>query len=272
MTNAEMQNEALDRAQNGQALTNYPAIFAGFTAKGIPEGEIKPRENVFTFHAWKALGRSVKRGEHGVKVVTFVECTRAVVENGEEKTEGYRRPHTTTVFHMSQTEPTADREARFSNRPQGGFREMEQGALLAHFAEIGAMVRAKCLHKRPAFDRFELVKEYLYSAMAFEPVEQFRVLFLDKRNRLIADEVMTRGTVDHAPVYVRELVKRALELNVTAMVLAHNHPSGDPTPSRADIDMTKVIVEACKAIGIAVHDHIIVGRDNSLSLKHLGLM
>jgi DNA repair protein RadC len=82
----------------------------------------------------------------------------------------------------------------------------------------------------------------------------------------------TRGTIDHTPVYPRELVKRALELNATAILLAHNHPSGDPTPSRADIDMTKVIVEACKTIGIAVHDHIIVGRDNSLSLKHLGLM
>jgi antirestriction protein ArdC len=231
MTNAEMQHEALDRAQNGQALTNYPAIFAGFTAKGIPEGEIKPRENVFTFHAWKALGRSVKRGEHGVKVVTFVECTQTVRDTvtGEEKTEGYRRPHTTTVFHISQTEPTAERQARLpNNRPQGGFREMEQDALLAHFAEIGAMVRAKCLQQRPAFDRFELVKEYLYSAMAFEPVEQFRVLFLDKRNRLIADQVMTRGTVDHAPVYPRELVKRALELNATAMVLAHNHPTMRP--------------------------------------------
>ena len=274
MTNAEMQQEALDRAQSGQALTNYPAIFAGFMAKGIAEGEIKPRENVFTFNAWKALGRSVKRGEHGVKVVTFIDCTQTVRDSatGEEKTEGYRRPHTTTVFHISQTEPTADRQARLPNRPQRGFREMEQEALLAHFAEIGAMVRAKCLQQRPAFDRFELVKEYLYSAMAFEPVEQFRVLFLDKRNRLIADEVMNRGTVDHTPVYPRELVKRGLELNATAMVLAHNHPSGDPTPSRADIDMTKVIVESCKPIGIAVHDHIIIGRDDSRSLKQSGFM
>jgi DNA repair protein RadC len=275
---SEIATEALDRARTGEAVTNYPAIYEGFTAKGIAEADIKPRENVFTFHAWKALGRSVKRGEHGVKVVTWIDCTQTVRDpsTGEEKTEGYRRPQTTTVFHISQTEPTVERETRLANgqrhSQRGGLQEMEQEALLAHFAEIGAMVRAKCLDKRPAFDRFELVKDYLYSAMAFEPVEQFRVLFLDKRNRLIADEIMNRGTIDHTPVYPRELVKRALEHNAACLVLAHNHPSGDPTPSRADIEMTKAVVEVCKAIGIAVHDHIIVGRDDSVSLKQRGWM
>src|SRR5229473_631983 len=107
MTKTEMQAEALDRAQSGQALTNYPAIFAGFMAKGIAEADIRPRENVFTFNAWKALGRSVKKGEHGVKVVTFIECsaTQRDPASGEEKPVTYRRPHTTTVFHISQTEP-----------------------------------------------------------------------------------------------------------------------------------------------------------------------
>jgi hypothetical protein len=120
MTKIEVQAEALDRARNGQALTNYPAIFAGFMDKGIPETEIKPRENVFTFNAWKALGRSVKKGEHGVKVVTFITCGGKIdidATSGEEtKTGEYRRPHTTTVFHISQTETTADRDARFVAR------------------------------------------------------------------------------------------------------------------------------------------------------------
>src|SRR6516162_9769382 len=95
--------EALTRAISGQSLSNFPAIFEGFTAKGIPESEIKPRENVFTFQAWKALGRVVRRGEHGVKVTTFIECTKENKETGEK--EAFRRPWTTTVFHVSQTEP-----------------------------------------------------------------------------------------------------------------------------------------------------------------------
>ena len=107
--------------------------------------------------------------------------------------------------------------------------------------------------------------------MAYETKEQFRILFLDKRNALIADEVQQTGTIDHTPVYPREVVKRALELSATAIILAHNHPSGDPTPSRADIDMTKLIVETAKPLGIAVHDHIIIGKDGHVSLKGLRL-
>jgi DNA repair protein RadC len=98
------------------------------------------------------------------------------------------------------------------------------------------------------------------------------VLFLDKRNQLIADEVQAQGTVDHTPVYVREVVKRALELSSSAIVLVHNHPSGDPTPSHADIEMTKQIIAAAAALGIVVHDHIIVGRDGHASLKSLQLI
>ncbi len=108
--------------------------------------------------------------------------------------------------------------------------------------------------------------------MGFESKEQFRILFLDKRNQVIADEVQQEGTVDHTPVYVREVVKRALELSATAIVLVHNHPSGDPTPSRADIEMTKQIVTAAKPLGVVVHDHIIVGKQGHASLKDLGLI
>ncbi len=116
------------------------------------------------------------------------------------------------------------------------------------------------------------VIEYCKAAMAYETREQFRILFLDKRNALIADEVQQRGTVDHTPVYPREVVKRALELSATAIILVHNHPSGDPTPSRADIDMTKMIVDTAKPLGITVHDHIIIGKEGHASLKGLRLI
>jgi DNA repair protein RadC len=108
--------------------------------------------------------------------------------------------------------------------------------------------------------------------MGFETKEQFRILFLDKRNQIIAGEVQQEGTVGHTPVYVREVVKRALELSSTAIVLFHNHPSGDPTPSPADINMTKQIVAAAKPMGIVIHDHIIVGKQGHASFKGLGLI
>ncbi len=125
---------------------------------------------------------------------------------------------------------------------------------------------------RPAMESWAQVLDYLRAAQAFEHREQFRILFLDKKNRLLADEVQQEGTVDHTPVYVREVVKRALELSATAIILVHNHPSGDPTPSRADIEMTRNIVLAAKNLGIAVHDHVIVGREGHASLKALGVM
>ena len=126
--------------------------------------------------------------------------------------------------------------------------------------------------RRPVLSSWASVLDYYRVTMAFEDKEQFRVLFLDKRNQLIADEVQQTGTVDHTPVYPREVVKRALELSATAVILLHNHPSGDPTPSRADIQMTQAIIEVAKPLGIAVHDHIIVGKDGHASLKGLKLI
>ena len=107
--------------------------------------------------------------------------------------------------------------------------------------------------------------------MAFADKEQFRILFLDKRNQLIADEVQQSGTVDHTPVYPREVVKRALELSATAIILVHNHPSGDPTPSHADIEMTKQVATIAKPLGVLLYDHIIVGKEGHASLKALKL-
>jgi DNA repair protein RadC len=127
------------------------------------------------------------------------------------------------------------------------------------------------IKKRPMLGAMSAVLGYLRSAMAFEDREQFRILFLDKRNQLIADEVQGRGTVDHTPVYTREVMKRALELSACAIILAHNHPSGDPAPSRADIDMTKQIVEVASKLGVTVHDHIILGRDGHHSMKSAGI-
>ncbi|MGE8940941.1 RadC family protein [Leptospira interrogans] len=126
--------------------------------------------------------------------------------------------------------------------------------------------------QRPALSSWTQVLEYCRAAMGFEEREQFRILFLDKKNQLVADEVQQEGTVDHTPVYVREVIKRALELSATAIILVHNHPSGDPAPSRADIEMTKQIVDAAKPLGVLVHDHIIVGRNGHASLKALRLM
>lgn len=175
-------------------------------------------------------------------------------------------------------------------------------ALLARFGSFGATISAsieelktvtgvgetaaidiKLLHeaalragrdkiaKRPVISSWTDLLGYVRVALANEPREQFRVLFLDNKNQLIADEVMNRGTVDHAPVYPREVMRRALELSSSNLILLHNHPSGDPTPSRPDIDMTKQIVEAGKALKINIHDHLVVGRDGVASFKALGL-
>jgi DNA repair protein RadC len=128
------------------------------------------------------------------------------------------------------------------------------------------------VRRRPVLSSWSSVLDYCRSAMAFAEREQFRILFLDKRNQLIADEVQQTGTVDHTPVYPREVVKRALELSATALVLVHNHPSGDPTPSHADIQMTKQIVDVARPLGIEVHDHLIVGKEGHASLKGLRLI
>jgi DNA repair protein RadC len=125
---------------------------------------------------------------------------------------------------------------------------------------------------RPALSSWTALLDYCTAAMARSQNEEFRVLFLDRKNVLIADEVQNRGTVDHTPVYPREIVKRALELSASAIILVHNHPSGDPTPSKADIAMTREVANAAKALGIAVHDHLVIGRGGHASFKSLGLL
>jgi DNA repair protein RadC len=125
---------------------------------------------------------------------------------------------------------------------------------------------------RPALSSWSALLDYCTAAMARSQNEEFRVLFLDRKNNLVADEVQNRGTIDHTPVYPREIVKRALELGASSIILVHNHPSGDPTPSKADIMMTREIVSAAKALSITVHDHLVIGRGGHASFKSLGLL
>ncbi|MEO1251198.1 MAG: DNA repair protein RadC [Pseudomonadota bacterium] len=126
--------------------------------------------------------------------------------------------------------------------------------------------------KRPVISSWDDLLAYCRAAMADEKTELFRILFLDKKNILIADEVQQRGTVDHTPVYPREVVKRALELGASAIILVHNHPSGDPTPSKSDVEMTNQIIKAAAALNIRVHDHLVIGHDRHASFKSLGLI
>jgi DNA repair protein RadC len=133
------------------------------------------------------------------------------------------------------------------------------------------MARARVLRRHVVSSWAQLL-DYCHTVMAHREQEQFRVLFLDRKNVLIADEEQGRGTVDHVPVYPREVVKRALELNASALILVHNHPSGDPTPSRADIDMTRQVEAAAQALGLTLHDHLIIGREKELSFRAEGLL
>ncbi len=133
------------------------------------------------------------------------------------------------------------------------------------------MARAKVM-QRSVIGSWEALMSYCKTVMAHRDTEQFRILFLDQKNTLIADEAQAKGTVNHVPVYPREVVKRALEINATAIILVHNHPSGDPSPSRADVDMTEQIAQACEAIGVVVHDHVIIGKETDSSFRSLGLL
>jgi DNA repair protein RadC len=138
--------------------------------------------------------------------------------------------------------------------------------------ETALRVSRETVAGRPVISSWSALLSYIRVALAHETLEQFRVLFLDKKNQLILDETMNQGTVDHAPVYPREIMRRALELSSSSVILVHNHPSGDPTPSPADIDMTKRVIEAGKSLNVAVHDHLVVGRSGVASFKSLGLM
>lgn len=133
------------------------------------------------------------------------------------------------------------------------------------------LARARILH-RPVLSGWQVLLDYCHTTMAHREIEQFRVLYLDRKNVLIADEEQAQGTVDHVPVYPREIIRRALELNASALILVHNHPSGDPTPSDSDITMTARIAQAADSMGITIHDHLIIGKSRELSFRAEGLL
>lgn len=138
-------------------------------------------------------------------------------------------------------------------------------------AAAGRLMRAKVLNQ-PVLSSWNALLDYCQTVMAHRETEQFRILFLDRKNVLIADEEQAKGTVDHVPVYPREVIKRALELNASALILVHNHPSGDPTPSEADISMTMQVQDAAQVLGIVLHDHLIIGKSRELSFKAQGYL
>lgn len=138
--------------------------------------------------------------------------------------------------------------------------------------EVGLRLSQARVLKKDVIGSWGALLDYCSASMAHNPTEQFRILFLDRKNVLIADEVQQKGTVDHTPVYPREVMKRALELNASALILVHNHPSGDPTPSKADIEMTRQIVDTAKPLGIEVHDHLVIGKGRHASFRSLGLI
>jgi DNA repair protein RadC len=147
------------------------------------------------------------------------------------------------------------------------WRRRETEVLLKLVTELLQRVLREQIQDRPVISSWSALLEYLQVTLAHEPIEQFRVMFLDRKNVLIKDEVQQRGTVDHTPLYPREIAKRALELAASAIIMVHNHPSGDPTPSKADLEMTKQVVAALAAVGITVHDHVIVGKNKHTSFK-----
>jgi DNA repair protein RadC len=152
-----------------------------------------------------------------------------------------------------------------------GLGETSAIAIKAIQAAIQRVLRAQVI-ERPVLSSWQGVLDYCHAAMAHGRIEEFRLLFLDRKNALIADEVQQKGTVDHTPVYPREVVKRALDLGASAIIMVHNHPSGDPTPSKADIEMTREVAKAARTLGIEVHDHLIIGRSGQTSLRGLGLI
>jgi len=168
-----------------------------------------------------------------------------------------------TLGDVLAAEPAQLREFEIDQRTLVHFRALR---------ETGRRLAERKVKDMPVLTNWQQLIDYCHAALAHEKTEQFRILFLDRKNVLIADEVQQRGTIDHTPVYPREVVKRALALNAAALILVHNHPSGDPKPSRDDIEMTREIKTAAGALGISIHDHLVIGRKGHASFRSLGLL
>jgi DNA repair protein RadC len=171
--------------------------------------------------------------------------------------------HFASVGHVLSAEPHQLAVFGVTARDIGLFELVRRAACHIAKAEV---------RRRPLLSNWQALIGYLKSALAYEQVEQFRVLFLDRKNNLIADEPQQRGTVDHTPVYPREVIKRALLLNASALIIVHNHPSGDPTPSRDDVEMTRRLKDAAEAVELQLHDHIVIGHGQHTSFRTAGLI
>ena len=171
--------------------------------------------------------------------------------------------HFPSIGHVIAAEAAQLRAFGLTGRDIAAFRLVREIACRMARAEV---------RRRPVLGNWQALIAYLQTAMAYDQVEQFRILFLDTKNNLIADEVQQRGTVNHTPVYPREVLKRALTLNAAALIAVHNHPSGDPKPSRADIEMTRELKAAAKALEIELHDHVVIGHGTHASFRSLGLL
>ena len=168
-----------------------------------------------------------------------------------------------SIGHVITAEPAQLRAFGLTGHDIAAFRLVREIACRMARAEV---------RSRPVLSNWQALIAYLQTAMAFEQIEQFRILFLDRKNNLIADEVQQRGTVNHTPVYPREVMKRALILNASALIVAHNHPSGDPKPSREDIETTRELKAAAKALEVELHDHVVIGHGTHASFRSLGLL
>ncbi|MDF1735287.1 MAG: DNA repair protein RadC [Minwuia sp.] len=153
-----------------------------------------------------------------------------------------------------------------------GLGESGVAALKSVEAAAIRLTRTKAMSGTTVLSSWDTLVDYCKADMAYRKTEQFRVLFLDRKNKLIADELQQKGTVDHTPVYPREVVKRALQLEASALIMVHNHPSGDPMPSHADIEMTKLVRDAAKAVGVTLHDHLVIGKGQEISFRSAGLL
>jgi DNA repair protein RadC len=171
--------------------------------------------------------------------------------------------HFPSIGHVLTAEAAQLRAFGLTGRDIAAFRLVREVACRMAKAEV---------RSRPVLSNSQALIAYLQTAMAYEQVEQFRILFLDRKNNLIADEVQQRGTVNHTPVYPRKVIKRALILNASALIVAHNHPSGDPKPSRDDIEMTRELKAAANALEVELHDHVVIGHGTHASFRSLGLL
>ena len=233
------------------------------SAEGFQESHFDPREG----HRDRARQRFLKVGAEALEDYELLELTlQILLPRRDTKTLAKELLRRFGSFSAVFSAPMARLEE------VQGLGEVSRTNLKVIQAIAQRFARDQVDREQPILSSWAQLIEYCRATMAFEDIEQFRILFLDKKNRLIADEVQQRGTVDHTPVYPREVIKRSLELSATALILVHNHPSGDPSPSAADVQMTRQIVDVAKPLGIAVHDHIIIGRTGHASMKALRLI